>query len=671
MQSKPLIVLLVISAIAVFIASCSESEPPNALTVLQDVPPPNHDAMEVDVATLLDNSWNELQNDLKENESEPILKADAYANYGLIAFGNGLVLPAELAFQNATILAPNDARWVYFTALMHEYTGKLEQAVSSFERVLVLRPDDLPTLLRLGNVRFEQARMDDARVLYQRALDLDAESAAAHYRLGRVASADSNHLDAIKYFEKALELQPYADQINYLLGLSWRNLGDRNKAKAYLAKRGTNEPHFSDPLFDKISGGKARIGGLWAHMNAGSQAFVDGNFKVAVDEFRQATQDHPDDSRSWQSLGMGLKNTGENENALIAYRKTLEISNDNSVVHHELAKLLIVTNDLEEAERHLTKALAIDSRMIEAYRTLARLLINTGRTEEALERYNDAIELDSQSTELIIFRAETLVALDRSNEAVKTLAEAVQINSLDTDLRIAYGLTLVDDGQSDKAMSEIMQALDDSKDDSSQGRAHYAIGRVHLKKGDGHAAISSFGEALKINPKHRAAALELARTFLRVRDFNQSLGVYEVLIQHWPDNDGIRVEAARVALQLGDGTKARRILEAGVAKQSASARLHGSYARLLVLSTQPDVGDTQLALNHAQIALKLNQASQHSETLALCYAGLGQFDGAEKLQQSLMKNTGAKSTEKVRSRMEKNLERYRSRRLGRLPFDAS
>ena len=638
---------------------------------VQEVPQPNPATMEEGVAELLESSWTELNAKLIEDDSTLKSKAQAYADYGLVAFGNGLVLPAEIAFENATILAPNDERWIYFRALVYEYKGMLEKAVISFQRVLEMRPEYLPALIRLADVRYEQALLDDAHNLYRQVLTIESDSATAYYGLGRVASAKGMYKEAVKHFESALELQPNADRINYFLGLAWRNLDDREKAQSFLAKRGTNEPHFTDPLFDTISGGEARIGGLWAHLNAGSQAFVDGNYVVAVEEFRQATDDHPNDPRSWQSLGMGLKNIGDNKNALSAYRKALNISNNNAVVHHELAKLLIVTGNLKEAEKHLLYTLEIDPRMIEAHTILASLLNKTERAEEALKRYDIALALDTQSAELAISRAETLVTLKRSSEAVNALAESVSINPLDSDLRIAYGLTLAEVGKTGDAMAEIKHALDDSENDYARCRAHYAIGRVFLQLGDAQAAISSFGDALKLNPKHRAAGIELARSFLRLRNFEQALGVYEVLIKHWPDNDATRIEAAKVALQLGNGAKARHILEEGVVKDSASSRLLGSLARLLVLSTQDDVEDPNLAIKYAQAALEKTNETQHHETLALCFAALGDFDQAIKLQGRLINNVSSSATAKIKSRMDKNLQRYKSKTLGRLPFDAS
>lgn len=638
---------------------------------LLEIPAPNADAMDSDVAAVVQTSWEKLNSIIVQDGLTPEARAQAYATYGLSAFGNGLALPAGAAFENARILAPGDERWIYFLALMHQYNGKLEKAVTSFEQVLDLMPEDLPTLLRIGKVCFEQAKMQDSEAFYRRVLNVDPQSAAAYYGLGRVSSANGEYLRAVSYFEKAITLQPRADRINYFLGMAWRNLGESEKAKAYLLKHGSNEPNFEDPLFDEISGGESRIGGVWVHMNAGSQAFVEGSYTSAVEQFYLATEDLPDDPRSWQSLGMALNKMSDGEGAIKAYQKALSLSQNNAVINHEIAKLMMADGDSQKAEMHLKQAITIDPRMLDAHTTFAGLLSSTGRQKEALVEYEKALVLDPLSGEIAIALAEILVALDLTDDAVATLAETISINPRDSNVRMAYGLVLADAGQLDMAMTEVRQALNDAEDDDTRGRAHFAIGQVNLRQGGEGEAITSFGSALRLNPRHRAAALELARTFIRVRDYQQALGTYDVFLQNWPDNDGARVEAARVAVMLGNGSKAKSILEVGAKEKSASARLLGTLARLLMLSTESDVKNPEQALKHAQRALAKNQSFQHQETLALCHASAGRFKQAVELQKHLIKEAGSSVTARTRARMGKNLERYRAESLGRLPFDAS
>ena len=119
----------------------------------------------------------------------------------------------------------------------------------------------------------------------------------------------------------------------------------------------------------------------------------------------------------------------------------------------------------------------------------------------------------------------------------------------------------------------------------------------------------------------------------------------------------------------GDGAKANSLLAKAAERQSASSRLLGSYARLLVLTADPNMRNPQLALQLAERALQQSPSAQHAETLALCHAAAGSFALAIELQETVLAQSGRTVNANVRSRMEANLTRYKNREMGRLPFD--
>ncbi|NND81423.1 MAG: tetratricopeptide repeat protein [Gammaproteobacteria bacterium] len=656
------------------LAACTDTDQaptqeatPQTLTLIAR---PDPSTMDDTVAKLVTEAWEELNATLGRASATAEETANAYARYGLTAFGNGLSLPAEMAFENASALMPKDVRWIYFLALVSEYQGNLEQAEQRFNQVLSFRPSDPPTMLRLAKVYFEQGRMEEATALYEKILQADSGSASAHYGMGRVASAQSNYREAVEHFERALALQPSADRIHYFLGQAWRSLNDLSKAKFHLQKRGTSEPHFVDPLFDQISGGESRIEGLWTHMNAGSQAFVDGDYTVAAEQFRLATENLPDDSRSWQSLGMALNKTGDSQGATAAYEKALELAGDDAVIRHELAKLLYSSGAHQAAQEHLTRALEKDPKMLAALKTQAQMQRATNRADAALNTYDKALALDPQSSDLIIAKAEVLLDMNQAETAVDLLLAANQINPQDPDLLMTLGLIMADIERPADAVAHLKQALLNAQDDDTRSRAHYALGFAQQRGGTTDAALASYAKAIELNPRHQAAHLSLARTHFQMRQLDDAMAAYQGYLSRWPDHDSVVVEAAQLSLMLGNGRQALQLLEARASSQSASPRLLGSLARLLVLSGDSSIADPQRALLLAEQALIKNGAPAHAETLALSQAANGQFDEAVKLQQHILKVAADEMPPTVLQRVQANLQRYQSGSLGNLPFDA-
>lgn len=654
-------------------AACAPEQPsePDDSATLVEIPHPNRDTMQDDVAELLDAAWDELQATISDSGATPGQHAEAYAAYGLASFGNGLLIPAEAAFTNAVQLAPDDSRWIYFLALLREFDGKLEPAAAGFEQVLELRPDDMPAMIHLGNVRFEQARLEDARAAYEMALAVDPKGAAAHYGLGRISSAAGDDAAAAMHFEQALAEQPYADRLNYLLGLTYRNLGDLEKAQAYLEKRGSAEPGFDDPLFDEISGGRARIGGLWTNMNAGSQAYIDGDYERAIDEFRAATANHPDDPRSWRSLGMALKVMGDYEGARSAYERALELDESSAVDYRDLGLVLIGLGEIESAEDQLLKAVELDPQLLPAHAALAKLMIGTGRLDEALRHYDAAIEIDPLSVDLAISRAEVLVAMNRSGEALEGLASASAANPLDTTISAAYGLMLADADRADEALTVLGKAFDTATTDVERGKAQYGIGRTHLASGDITAAFEAFEKALQLNPENNAARLELARVFARTQNYAAAIGTYDSLLERTPENEKARTEAATAAVLARRAPDARRILEEGTARDDASPQLLAMTARLMAIVRNPQVRDPQRALEYALRALEMSRTISNAETVALCLAAVGRFEEAVELQTQVLDEAQGRVDAETEARMTDNLSRYRARTPGRLPLESS
>ncbi len=596
---------------------------------------PNLDAMQPDVAALVAEGWQRLQTALAAKDALPADLAEAYADFGLLCYGNGLTTCAERAFAGAARLAPDDARWAYFLALLAESRGALTEAAGYFQKTLALRPGDAAALLRLGGVRFEQARMADARALYQRVLEADPDSAAALAGLGRVASAQGNDGKAVEYLEAALAKQPQASRLNYLLGLAWRNLGDLEKAEAYLQARGPVEPGFPDPLFDAVSAGQTHIGGLWANLNLGSQAFVDGDYETAMEKFRLATADHPDDPRPWQSLGMALQKVGDLEGAVAAYEQALALGEANASAHQSLARVLLRLDRGAEAEAHLRRAVALDPGRIAAHRVLAQHLFDEGRFREALERCEAVLALDPLDVSTGLLRVLALARTDRADEALEEAARLLPL----------------------------------AGEDATRAEVFHTRAHVYLQKGDGARAIRAFESALEADPGHRAARLNLARTLVRARRFGEAMDAYQAVIDRWPDDEATRLEAAGGAILLGRAGLAQTLMEPAAVRETASPRMLSSFARLLALAPDPAVRDPQRALAFARRGYSKEPAPQYAETVALCLAANGRFDEAVALQERL--HAEAQGDAARRNRLARNLERYRARSLGTLPLDAT
>ncbi|MHB0961910.1 MAG: tetratricopeptide repeat protein, partial [Gemmatimonadaceae bacterium] len=83
-----------------------------------------------------------------------------------------------------------------------------------------------------------------------------------------------------------------------------------------------------------------------------------GDYDAAITSYRLALRDHPDDLKVLQNMAIAYSRTGRLEEAIRAYRKSLELDPSLSGAHYGLAFLLIKRGDVVAAEKHLAAFLA-------------------------------------------------------------------------------------------------------------------------------------------------------------------------------------------------------------------------------------------------------------------------------------------------------------------------
>ena len=83
-----------------------------------------------------------------------------------------------------------------------------------------------------------------------------------------------------------------------------------------------------------------------------------GDYDAALTSYRLALRDNPNDLKVLQNMAIAFSRTGRLEEAVRAYRRSLEIDPTLSGAHYGLAFLLIKRNDPAGAEKHLAAFLA-------------------------------------------------------------------------------------------------------------------------------------------------------------------------------------------------------------------------------------------------------------------------------------------------------------------------
>ncbi len=141
-------------------------------------------------------------------------------------------------------------------------------------------------------------------------------------------------------------------------------------------------------------------GNYVAENNLGSDLSHKGRLDEAVIHFRKALEISPNYPEANNNLGSVLANEKRWSEATGFYENALRYRPDDARTHSNIGVSLTETGRLDEASAHLRRALQIDSSLAEAHFNLARVLLMSGRHDEAVEELKESLRLkpDDQQT---------------------------------------------------------------------------------------------------------------------------------------------------------------------------------------------------------------------------------------------------------------------------------
>ena len=161
-----------------------------------------------------------------------------------------------------------------------------------------------------------------------------------------------------------------------------------------------------------------------AHNNLGSALLQKGQVDDAIVHFRKSVEIKADHADAQANLASALLQKGELDEAVAQYYKALDIKPDNALVHYDLANALILKGQVDQAIAHYEKALEIKPDYAEVCNNLGIVLFQKGEVDQAITYYQKALEINPQYVEA---RANLAWALATSPQTPILKAVAVKL----------------------------------------------------------------------------------------------------------------------------------------------------------------------------------------------------------------------------------------------------
>ena len=302
------------------------------------------------------------------------------------------------------------------------------------------------------------------------------------------------HDVAINILKKQLETNPTHTRTHYLLGTIYDDKGDTELAVASFKACLEINPDF----------GPAREILLQVYQRVGLS-------QHAVDLLEETLKQMPS-SNDYNTIGVMYYRTGEIDQAIAAFRKSLEMNPYDPTPRNNLYQIFrergieaLRVKAYQEAALYFGEALQFKPEDALLYRLMGDSYARDGDLKNAIAQYRKAFEFDPAELEIkqnlagyLSNYGVQLTDAQRWEEAISAYQEALQ---LDPKLKIAYA-NLVDvlwkranthrkSGHVDKAIDAYLQLIQVDAD----ADAHSLLGELYLKKGAYPQAIDAFRSA--------------------------------------------------------------------------------------------------------------------------------------------------------------------------------
>ncbi len=116
----------------------------------------------------------------------------------------------------------------------------------------------------------------------------------------------------------------------------------------------------------------------------GLAAWQKGDYQQAAEKFEKAVAEYPEYDTAYNNLGVMYAHLGQNDQALAAFRRSVELNDKNADADRNLARMLMRQKDYPQAEELLKKSLSVDPTEVATLTMLVMAEVQDGKPDDAL-----------------------------------------------------------------------------------------------------------------------------------------------------------------------------------------------------------------------------------------------------------------------------------------------
>jgi tetratricopeptide (TPR) repeat protein len=345
-------------------------------------------------------------------------------------------------------------------------------------------------LVVLSWFRMQGGDLDGARQACEGAVRLDPSNPNYKYRLGVIFSRSHLWDRASECFKEATHLSPDWQAAWYRLA---RSLSEQRKSSESAAA-------FREARALGSSNAELRY-------RRAELLRLEGRFDDAVEENAEAVSLDPKDAEPWQAYGRALREQSRWKEAAAAHQKAIALRPDWAEAYFGLGEPLFKMGDLPKAEEAYRKALSLKPDLVVVYTYLSVLLETDNRPSDAEAVLRQGVKCCPMAPRIHSYLGQLLTQQRKNPDALYHFQIAVQLMPSYSEAQVGLAaqqrlLSRKDSDLLDEAIKNNKLALEFEPGNES---AYFGLAMCYRQREDWKNAVSTFGEAIRCDPKMGAA----------------------------------------------------------------------------------------------------------------------------------------------------------------------
>lgn len=235
--------------------------------------------------------------------------------------------------------------------------------------------------------------------------------------------------------------------------------------------------------------------------------------------------------------GRALLEAGRAEEALIAFRRALEIAPESPRSLLALGEALEALERQREALDSYQQAAGLARQFVKAHDRLAALYDKMGEPEKALVHLRQASRVTPGNPQRKLLLGKKLLASGNAQEGAKVLGQAVKLAAGDTDMASEVGELLLAAGMNQAAAEAFSSAVET---DPRLVHIYNRLGIAYRRQGKPLEAVKEYRKALEFSPEEENLYFNMAVALVEGRKMSEAVSALREALKIRPDFEEAR-----------------------------------------------------------------------------------------------------------------------------------